>query len=134
MLLRIVVLKVSENFQESYQFRQFSSMFSTYILRQDGCLWKINLWILWNHTMKNFQLKHGQFITNGETFFISYKNTMLFGGNLLMRTSFLHPPRKDILPSLSFHKKKIYLNTHLKKELTYLFWKLPGCSLLTQAA
>ena len=35
-------------------------MFSTFILEHDGCLWKINLGILWNHTIKNFQVKHGQ--------------------------------------------------------------------------
>ena len=29
-------------------------------LRHDGCVWKINLRILWSHTMKNFQVKHGQ--------------------------------------------------------------------------
>ena len=35
-------------------------MFNTYILGNDGCLWKINLEILWNNTMKNCQVKHGQ--------------------------------------------------------------------------
>ena len=35
-------------------------MFSTYVLGLDGCLWKINLGIFWNHTMKNFYVKHGQ--------------------------------------------------------------------------
>ena len=29
-------------------------------LGHDGCFWKINVRLLWNHTMKNFQLKHGQ--------------------------------------------------------------------------
>ena len=29
-------------------------------LGHDGCFWKINLRILWNHIMKNFQVKHGQ--------------------------------------------------------------------------
>ena len=29
-------------------------------LGHDGCLWEINLRILWNHIMKNFQVKHGQ--------------------------------------------------------------------------
>ena len=29
-------------------------------LGHDGCFWKINLKILWNHIMKNFQVKHGQ--------------------------------------------------------------------------
>ena len=29
-------------------------------LGHDGSVWKINLRILWNHIIKNFQLKHGQ--------------------------------------------------------------------------
>ena len=29
-------------------------------LGNDGYFWKINLRILWNHIMKNFQIKHGQ--------------------------------------------------------------------------
>ena len=29
-------------------------------LGHDGCVRKINLRILWNHSMKNFQVKHGQ--------------------------------------------------------------------------
>ena len=29
-------------------------------LGHDGSIWKINLRILWNHIMKNFQVKHGQ--------------------------------------------------------------------------
>ena len=29
-------------------------------LGHDGCFWKIDLRILWNHIMKNFQVKHGQ--------------------------------------------------------------------------
>ena len=29
-------------------------------LGHDGCFWKINLRILWNHIMKKFQVKHGQ--------------------------------------------------------------------------
>ena len=35
-------------------------MLSTNILGHDSCLWKINLGILWNHVIKNFQVKHGQ--------------------------------------------------------------------------
>ena len=30
------------------------------VLGYDGRFWKINLRILWNHIMKNFQVKHGQ--------------------------------------------------------------------------
>ena len=29
-------------------------------LGHDGCVWKNNLRILWNHIMTNFQVKHGQ--------------------------------------------------------------------------
>ena len=39
-------------------------MFSIYIsssLGHNDCVWKINLRILWNHIMKSFQAKHGQF-------------------------------------------------------------------------
>ena len=32
----------------------------TYFLGHDGCLWKINLRILRNHAMKNFQVRHDQ--------------------------------------------------------------------------
>ena len=42
-------------------------------------------------------------------------------------------PKKVLLLSLSLAKKRIYLDTNLKEELTDLFWKLPGYSLLTQA-
>ena len=35
-------------------------MLSTYVLRYDACLSKINLRILQNHTLKNFQVKHDQ--------------------------------------------------------------------------
>ena len=30
-------------------------------LRHDGCFWKINLRISWNHIMKNFQVKYDQY-------------------------------------------------------------------------
>ena len=42
-------------------------------------------------------------------------------------------PKKVLLLSFSLAKKRIYLDTNLKEELTDLFWKLPGYSLLTQA-
>ena len=47
-----------------------------------------------------------------------------------------HPPlhpKKVLLLSFSLAKKRIYVGTHLKEELTDLFWKLPVYSLLTQA-
>ena len=40
---------------------------------------------------------------------------------------------KNPLPfPFSLAKKRIYLDTHLKEELTDLFWKLPGCFLFPQ--
>ena len=30
-------------------------------LGDDGCFWKISLRILWNHIVKNVQVKHGQY-------------------------------------------------------------------------
>ena len=43
------------------------------------------------------------------------------------------PSRKEILFRFSLGKKRIYLDNHLKEELTDLFWKLPGYSLFLQA-
>ena len=52
---------LSKNFEESCENKWFSIMFSIYIfLGHDGCFREINLRILWNHIMKNFQIKHGQ--------------------------------------------------------------------------
>ena len=61
-----------ENFLERCQIRYISYMFITYFLGHDGCLWNINLTILWNHTMKNFQVRHSQCdnIIFPETFFL----------------------------------------------------------------
>ena len=39
------------------------------------------------------------------------------------------PFQKSIPSPFSLAKNRIYLGTHLKKELTSLFWKLPGYSL-----
>ena len=57
MFYRVIVLKVQENFQENCENRWFLSMFSTNISRPWWLLLKNNLRILWNHIMKNFQVK-----------------------------------------------------------------------------
>ena len=56
----------------------------------------------------------------GDTFFISYNN-QLIGGILTMRPVFLHPLGKCLPFPFSLAKKRIYLETHLKEELTDLF-------------
>ena len=83
---RIIVLGLQENLRESYQVRQFSSI----------CLWKIDLKILWNHTVpSNFQelsriFKFGMvnvttsYSPNFEFpkrryFFVCYNNQVLLG-------------------------------------------------------
>ena len=43
----------------------------------------------------------------------------------------MFPFQKDLLSSFNLAKIRIYLGIHLKEELTNLFWKLPGYSLLT---
>ena len=54
------------------------------------------------------------------------------GGNLTMR-----PPsctlQKGLPLPFTLAKKRTYLDTELKEELTDLFWKLPGCSLFQQS-
>ena len=61
-------------------------------------------------------------------FFISYDNQVLLGV-----LSWCSPPSRISQKSpsfpLQFGKKRTYLETQLKEELTELFWKLPGCSL-----
>ena len=49
--------KISEKAVNLGSFLQCSG--GTYILGHNGCLWKINLGILWDHTTKNFQVKYG---------------------------------------------------------------------------
>ena len=72
----------------------------------------------------------GRIISNATKFFflISYDNQVLLGGNLMIWPPFLDSPRK----ALSLGKKKIYLDTQLKAELTGLFWKLSGCFLFSR--
>ena len=51
-ILRNVLLKFSEAITKLPNLHIFWG--------HDGCFWKINLRILWNHIIKNFQVKHGQ--------------------------------------------------------------------------
>ena len=71
--------------------------------------------------------------TKVRTFFISYKNHVLLGGeggrgctNLTTQAFFLHH-RKNILPLLFILvTKRIYLDTHFKEELLVCFEKFQG--------
>ena len=47
--------------------------------------------------------------------------------------SMLVPSKKELPSPFSLIRKRIYLGTHLKEELTDFFWKLPGYSLFGQA-
>ena len=64
-------------------------------------------------------------------YLISYNYQVLLG-IISQLTPFLHP-LKNVLPlPFSLAKKKIYMDTHLKEALSYLFLKLPRCSLFPQ--
>ena len=45
----------------------------------------------------------------------------------------LAPSKKHFSLPFTLAKKRTYLDTQSKRELTDLFWKLPGCSLFLQA-
>ena len=61
MFYRIVVLKVYKNFhRKAVNSGSFLQDSVHIFLRHYGCFRKINWMILWNHIMKNFQVKHGQ--------------------------------------------------------------------------
>ena len=67
-------------------------------------------------------------ISQKERLFISYDNQVFLGViSLSIRPSCTPNKRLPLLFSLG--KKRIYLDTQLKGELTDLFWKLPECSL-----
>ena len=80
--------------------------------------------------------RRGRIISNfrkGQPFFFFSDNQVYtLKGNFTMQT-----PSCTLLKRLSslftLAKKRIYLDTKLKEELTDLFWKLPGCSLFFQA-
>ena len=75
----------------------------------------------------------GKIISNftRRDFFISYDNQVLLG--VISQCGPVLGPSKKNLPLLfSLAKKRIYLDTQLKAELTNLFWKLPGCSVFSR--
>ena len=47
-------------FEEANKLGSFLQCSVHIFLGHDGCFWKTNLRILWNHIMKNFLVKHGQ--------------------------------------------------------------------------
>ena len=62
--------------------------------------------------------------------FISYNNKVLLG----LASQYAPPPPLFLNPlPFSLAKKRAYLDTHLKEELTYLFSKLPRYSLFPLA-
>ena len=97
-------------------------------LGHDGCFWKIDLRILWNNVMKNFQVKHGQcesiiFPKTLTDFFIFYGNQVLLG--FMSQCGPASCPSKNSKKGLSLlsslAKKRIYLESQLKWELNDLF-------------
>ena len=64
-------------------------------------------------------------------FFMSYDNQVLL--RVISHKALLLAPSKKSLPlPFSLAKKRMYLDPHLKEELTDLFQKLSGCFLFTQ--
>ena len=66
--------------------------------------------------------------TKGEAF-LFLMTTKCSSGKSHNVALLLLPPRKGLPLLFSLAKKRIYLDTQLKAELTDLFWKLPGCFL-----
>ena len=85
-------------------------------LRHDGCSWKIDLRILWNNVMKNFQVKHGQcesiiFISNftkGQTFsfFMATKCSWGLCHNAAPLLALQKTPKKAFLSSLVWPRRE----------------------------
>ena len=53
-------LRYKKIFKKAVKLGNFLQSSVHIFLGHDGCVWKINLRILFNHIMKNFQVKHGQ--------------------------------------------------------------------------
>ena len=53
-------LRYKQISKKAVKLRSFFHCSVHIFLGHDGSIWKINLRILWNHIMKNFQVKHGQ--------------------------------------------------------------------------
>ena len=56
----LLFLKYTKIFKKAVKLGSFLQCSVHIVLEHDGCFWKINLRILWNHIMKNFQVTHGQ--------------------------------------------------------------------------
>ena len=56
----LLFLMYKKIFKKVFKLGSFLQCSGHIVLGHDGCIWKINLRILWNHIMKNLQLKHGQ--------------------------------------------------------------------------
>ena len=56
----IIVLKDKKIFKKAVSLGGFFQCSIYMFLGHDNCFWKINLEILLNHIMNNFQIKHGQ--------------------------------------------------------------------------
>ena len=84
----------------------------------------------------NKELRRSLIISNftkGDTFFVAFNKKIPLRVISRLRPLFLHPQKKAFLLPFSLAQRIIYLDTHLKKELTDLLLKLPECSLFPQA-
>ena len=57
-----------------------------------------------------------------------YDNQVLLGIILQYASPLSYTLQKGLPITFSLAKKRIYLDTQLKGEITDLFWKLPACS------
>ena len=55
-----LLLRYKKIFKKAVKIGSFLQYWVHIFLGHAGCFWKINLRIFWNHTMKNFQVMHGQ--------------------------------------------------------------------------
>ena len=60
MFYRVVLLRYKEINKKAVKLGSFLQFSVHVFLGHDGCISKIDLRILWNHIMKNLQVKHGQ--------------------------------------------------------------------------
>ena len=81
----------------------------------------------------NKQQRRGRIVSNFTKghFFVFYDNQVLLG--VISQCGPLLTHSRKSFPLFSLAKRRIYLDTQLKGELTDLFWKLPRCSLFPQA-
>ena len=100
--------------------------------------WNLSTNFSWNYTSCSAYLWEGLIKNKGgvgyfqisekERLFISYNNQMLL--EVISQCGpFLITSKERFPLSFTLTKKRTYLDTQLKRELTYLFLKIPGCSL-----